>query len=105
MPYQWPGTLEDKTCWKLTAYLTRQNGLWDGAGELNPTNAAQVAFIGLAATPTPEPASTPTPTPAPTLVPAAARESGQAIWIVIILAAVALGLFFILVFIRLGKSG
>ena len=105
MPYQWPGTLEDETCWQLTAYLTRQNGLWDGAGELRPNNAAQVAFLDLAATPTPRPASTPTPAPAATLAPAAVGESGQAVWIVIILMTVALGGFFLLLLIRRGKSG
>jgi hypothetical protein len=105
MPYQWPGTLEDQTCWELTAYLTHQNGLWDAAGELNKTNAAQVVFIDLATTPTPMPASAPTHTPAPTQVTAAAGESNPTVRIVIILAAVVLGLLFVLVVIRRGKSG
>ena len=105
MPYQWPGTLADETCWQLTAYLTRQNGLWDGAGELNQTNAAQLAFLDPSATPASLPASTPTPTAAPTLVPAAAGESNPSVRIVIILAAAVLVLIFSLFFIRRGLSG
>lgn len=99
MPYQWPGTLEDETCWQLTAYLTRQNGLWDATSELNENNAAQVAFRGQLAAPasTPIPTSTPMPTPPPDSV--SAVDYRKPALIVIGVAATVLGLFLILLLI------
>lgn len=42
MPFQAPGTLDDKLYWQVTAFLLRQNGLWGGQGEINVSNAAQI---------------------------------------------------------------
>ena len=35
MPFQWPGSLDDETAWQLTAFLLRENGLWDARQPLN----------------------------------------------------------------------
>jgi len=89
MPYQWPGTLEDETCWELTAFLLRQNGLWDASVELNETNAAQIAILELP----------PTPTPVPIVI--ADRKSDLIALMATILMAIVLGSLFI--FINRGK--
>lgn len=44
MPFQWPGTLDDETAWKLTAFLMRENGWWDGIQPLTPQNALQAVI-------------------------------------------------------------
>ncbi len=44
MPFQWPGTLDDETAWKLTAFLMRENGWWDGAQPLTAENALQAVI-------------------------------------------------------------
>lgn len=41
MPYWKPGSLADDEAWALTAFLLRQNGLWDDRAELNASNADQ----------------------------------------------------------------
>lgn len=61
MPFQAPGTLDDKLYWQLTAFLVRENGFWNGQGEINASNAAQVLIQ-------PD-ASSPSTTSAPTLAP------------------------------------
>lgn len=45
MPFQWPGTLDDETAWKLTAFLARENGMWDASQPLNEENALQVSLV------------------------------------------------------------
>ncbi len=85
MPYQWPGTLEEDTCWELTAFLLRQNGLWEANVELNETNAAQVVIFE------PPPSSTPVP------VATVNRKSDLIALTATILAAVILGLLFIFI--------
>lgn len=40
MPYWKPGSLTDEEAWRVTAFILRENGLWDGVGELNASNAA-----------------------------------------------------------------
>jgi cytochrome c len=42
MPFWKPGSLTDEDSWKVTAYVLRANGLWNGAEELGPQNASQV---------------------------------------------------------------
>lgn len=90
MPFQWPGTLEEDTCWKLTAFLLRQNGLWEANAELNEINAAQVATLKLS------------PSPTPVLTVVTDRKSDLIALTATILTAIALGLLFI--FINRGKS-
>lgn len=51
MPFWDPGSLTDEDAWKVTAFLLRQNGLWDASVELNESNAAQVIIPGAHATP------------------------------------------------------
>lgn len=42
MPFQWPGTLDDETAWALTAFILRENGLWDASQPLGAGNASAV---------------------------------------------------------------
>ncbi|MFZ5903345.1 MAG: c-type cytochrome [Chloroflexota bacterium] len=51
MPFWDPGSLTDDEAWKVTAFLLRQNGLWNASVELNESNAAQVIIPGAHATP------------------------------------------------------
>lgn len=51
MPFWDPGSLTDDDAWKVTAFLLRQNGLWNAASELNESNAAQVIIPGAQPTP------------------------------------------------------
>lgn len=51
MPFWDPGSLTDEDAWKVTAFLLRQNGLWNGTRELNQSNAAQVIIPGAQVTP------------------------------------------------------
>ena len=52
MPYWKPGSLTEEESWKVTAFVLRANGLWNGAEELGPQNASQVKIQRGAATPT-----------------------------------------------------
>ena len=65
MPFNAPGTLSDDVYWQLTAFLLRQNGLWDGQSEINASNATQILIQPAASSPS----ATPAPNPAPTEVP------------------------------------
>ena len=56
MPFWKPGSLTEEESWRVTAFILRQNGLWDSATELNASNAADViipraAFLTPVATP------------------------------------------------------
>jgi len=51
MPYWNPGSLTDDQAWRVTAFLLRENGLWDGIGELNASNAGGIKIQN--GTPTP----------------------------------------------------
>jgi hypothetical protein len=56
MPFWKPGSLREDESWRVTAFLLRQNGLWNDSTELNASNAAQViipraAFLTPVATP------------------------------------------------------
>lgn len=57
MPFWKPGSLTDEDAWAVTAFLLRQNGLWNDRVDLNASNAEQVR-VG-------SPASESTLTPAP----------------------------------------
>jgi cytochrome c len=58
MPYWKPGSLSEQDSWSVTAFLLRQNGLWDAQAELGPDNAAQVK-VGVQAASTVEPQPSP----------------------------------------------
>jgi cytochrome c len=58
MPFWKPGSLTEEESWRVTAFILRQNKIWDGATELNASNAAEVkipraAFLTPVATPPP----------------------------------------------------
>ena len=79
MPFWKPGSLTEEEAWRVTAFLLRENGLWDDANELNESNASAVKIprAATALPATPQQAST-------------ARESG---WIG---GAILLGVFLLL---------
>lgn len=52
MPFWDPGSLTEEDSWKVTAFVLRSNGLWNGTEELGPQNASQVKIQRGAATPT-----------------------------------------------------
>ncbi|MBN2115208.1 MAG: hypothetical protein JW730_01465 [Anaerolineales bacterium] len=58
MPFWKPGSLTEDEAWRITAFLLRENGLWDGRTELDAANAATVKIPRGAPTPvvTPQPA-------------------------------------------------
>ncbi len=51
MPFWKPGSLSEDDAWRVTAFLLRQNGLWDGKAELDASNAASVKIPRGALTP------------------------------------------------------
>ncbi|MEW5940281.1 MAG: c-type cytochrome, partial [Chloroflexota bacterium] len=53
MPYWKPGSLTDEEAWKVTAFVLRANGLWDGTTELGPDNASRVKIQRGTASPAP----------------------------------------------------
>ncbi|MBI5296177.1 MAG: c-type cytochrome [Chloroflexi bacterium] len=93
MPFWKPGSLTEEEAWSVTAFVLRQNGLWDERVELNESNAGQVR-VGAVAAPTP----TSTPTPAKTEPDGDGGASIQVAWPVILggVLLLALTLFFIL---------
>lgn len=56
MPFWDPGSLTEEDAWRVTAFLLRENGLWNGSGELNASNATGIRIQIKAPTPplTPE---------------------------------------------------
>ena len=79
MPFQWPGTLDADTYWRLTAFLMRQNGYWDGQGFLDESTAERVRipFAQPQATQAlPTPTGLPVLTPLPASIPPPAVGSG-----------------------------
>ncbi len=42
MPFWKPGSLTEEDAWKVTAFILRENGLWNGIGELNASNAGGI---------------------------------------------------------------
>lgn len=89
MPFWKPGSLSDEESWRVTAYLLRQNGLWEGAAELNASNAAAVRIQR----------QTPTPPPTPQQTQVQER-SGAFSWGIPTAALVVLGLSLLLVFLK-----
>jgi mono/diheme cytochrome c family protein len=62
MPFWKPGSLTEEESWRVTAYILRQNNLWDASAELNASNATDVKIPrGAFLTPvvTPQPAEDP----------------------------------------------
>lgn len=60
MPYWNPGILTEEEAWRVTAFLLRENNLWDASTELNASNAANVkiprsALLTPVVTPAPAP--------------------------------------------------
>jgi cytochrome c len=51
MPYWNPGTLTEEQAWRITAFILSENGLWNGVGELNASNAGDLKIMR--GTPTP----------------------------------------------------
>lgn len=56
MPFQDPGVMSDEQYWQVTAFLLRENGLWNGRGQIDQFNAAQIV-VNSQQTPTPAAAS------------------------------------------------
>lgn len=55
MPFWKPGSLTDEDSWRVTAFILRQNGLWNDTVELDASNATSVKIPGG----TPNPVVTP----------------------------------------------
>jgi cytochrome c len=72
MPYWKPGSLTEDEAWRVTAFIMRGNGLWDGVGELNASNASEIKI----------PHGTPTPVSSPQQAQVQER-SGDALWLLI----------------------
>ena len=45
MPYWDPGSLTEEDAWRVTAFIMRENGLWNGDEELNGSNAGEVRIL------------------------------------------------------------
>ncbi|MFH1185293.1 MAG: hypothetical protein V1755_09685 [Chloroflexota bacterium] len=52
MPWWKPGSLSEQENWQVTAFLLRENGLWDGRGDLDAANAETIRVGPPSATPT-----------------------------------------------------
>lgn len=85
MPFWKPGSLSEEDAWRVTAFILRQNNLWDDREELNASNAAQVkiprsAFL------------TPVGTPQP---PGVEKSTGISLWLIVVgvLGLIALTIF------------
>ena len=81
MPYWKPGSLTEEQAWRVTAFILRENGLWDGVGVLGTSNAVEVKIQN----------ATPTPAALPEQY-QTEKEGGREPWILIII-----GVLFILV--------
>ena len=80
MPFWKPGSLTEEEAWRVTAFIMRENGLWDGIVELSESNAAGIEI----------PRGTPTPLVTPQQVQVEER-GGMDLWSILI------GIFFILI--------
>lgn len=83
MPYWKPGSLTEEEAWRVTAFILRENGLWDGLGELNASNAAGIGIQR----------GTPTPLASPQQV-QVEEGSGANLWLAFPGAIVVLFLLF-----------
>jgi cytochrome c len=86
MPFWNPGSLTEEEAWRVTAFIMRENGLWDGVGELNGSIAGEVKI----------PRGTPTPFGTPQQVQFEKRGDGNMWLAVISLATVILVLVIVL---------
>ena len=86
MPFWKPGSLTEEDAWRVTAFILRQNSLWDDKTELNASNAANVQIPRAKFL-------TPVGTPQQAEV---QKKSGTMIWVVLIGV---LGLLILLMFI------
>ena len=61
MPFWNPGSLTEEEAWRVTAFILRENGLWNGVSELNASNASDVKIprAALTSIPTPQQAEVP----------------------------------------------
>lgn len=84
MPYWDPGSLTEDDAWSVTAFIMRENGLWNGIGELNATNADDVSI----------PRGTPTPLVTPEQV-QVQEGSGLNSWLILLGVSVLLFLLFL----------
>jgi cytochrome c len=51
MPWWKPGSLKEEDVWRITAFLLRENEMWDASVDLGPSNAAEVVVSTTALTP------------------------------------------------------
>lgn len=86
MPFWKPGSLTEDEAWKVTAFIMRENELWNGLGELNSSNAGEVRI----------PRGTPTPLVTPGQVQAEEGSGGSPRLLLIIVLLSAIVLFFAL---------
>lgn len=82
MPYWDPGSLKQEEIWRITAFLLRENGLWDARVELNASNAEQVVIGKVEASPTPPQGTS--------------RASGVSLWLLFPVLVLILLLFILL---------
>jgi len=90
MPFWKPGSLTEDEAWRVTAFLMRENGLWNGIGELNASNAAEIRI----------PRGTPTPFVTPEQVQVEERSGMNSGMIILAVFFILLVLFFTLKNIR-----
>jgi len=57
MPFWKPGSLTDEENWNVTAFLLRENGLWNGTDNLDSSNASEIFLSDQVPTPVPTPTS------------------------------------------------
>jgi mono/diheme cytochrome c family protein len=82
MPFWKPGSLTEEESWRVTAFILRQNGLWDDSKELSASNAIDVKILrGAFLTPI----ATPQQTEAP-------GRNGIMVWVITAGAVVLIGL-------------
>ncbi|MGE5251058.1 MAG: c-type cytochrome [Bacteroidota bacterium] len=85
MPFWKPGSLSEQDSWSVTAFLLRQNGLWEAGTDLGPSNAQSVRV------------SAGEPAASPTVVAARTSPSPPRMWLLALAGLVLLGA---LVFLR-----
>ena len=86
MPFWKPGSLTEEEAWRVTAFIMRENGLWNGDGELDASNAGGIRI----------PRGTPTPLSTPQVVQVEER-GGIDPWLTVLgVLFILLLLFFIL---------
>jgi cytochrome c len=89
MPFWKPGSLTEEESWRVTAFLLRQNSLWEARTELDASNAAAVLI--------PRGALTPVATPPPA---EGQRGNGALVWV----AGTGIVVFLLLLMFILKKS-